>query len=199
MSPEKAIEAAAEILGPWLELAKTHDGSSLRKVLLGIEYVDAPLYPAKLQAAIDAAKHDAEMDAVLCSLGAPFIDQAENVPPLLRSFIANKLRTSEKTKTGKRGKHSHANLTRDFAIIYVIARLVERGFKPTRNPAQRTTDSACSLTTKALERVGVRMITESDVQKIWGNRSRLDPNLRKYVDEGEEDLPHGLTLGRVRK
>jgi hypothetical protein len=195
MSPEDAIEAASELLRLLLAPGEGIEPSGFRKKILGIEHVGDTLSPAKLQAAIDAAKHDPEMDAVLCSFGAPFIDQAENMPPLLRSFIANKLRTiaSAKTATGKRGRHVYENIGRDFPIMFVVARVSERGFDPTRNDAQRSEDSACSIVTKALERVGGGYcMSEDNVEKIWGKRVHMPPSFRQFIDKGGEDLPHGL-------
>jgi hypothetical protein len=200
VSPEQAIEDAAELLGYLLKPTNKYDGSTIRKLLLGIEHVDIVLYPAKLQAAIDAAPQDPEVDAMLCSFGAAFVEQAQNMPELLRKYVASRLKriaSEKKARTGKRGKHPQANLVRDFAIIYVIARLAERGFSPFRNREQRATESACSVTTQALKKVGVRMITEDAVEKIWRNRTRLPQSLRQYIDQGNEDLLHGLSLTRI--
>jgi hypothetical protein len=197
---KEAIEAAAELLSNWLASSKGQDGSTVRKQILMIDYLDMAVYPARLKELISNASHDAEADAALCIFAAAFIDEdPANMPKPLRSYIANKLRAigSVKTKSGKRGKHSHANFFRDFAITYVVARFVDRGFSPSRNrEQQRPTESACSLTTKALKRARVHM-SEEAIEKIWRNRTRLSPNVRQFIDQGKEDLSHGFLLTRI--
>jgi hypothetical protein len=153
-----------------------------------------------MQALAEQASHDPEIDAMLCAWGATLVEQTENMPKPLRAFIANRLRSigSAKTKTGKRGRHPYANFDRDFIICYAVARLVERGFAPTRNRNQRTTASACSVVTAALGRLRAASVDEEAVEKIWRSRAtRIPSTFRQYIDEGREDIPHGLALYRI--
>ena len=71
--------------------------------------------------------------------------------------------------------------------MYVVARGADYRFHPTRNREQTTHESACSIVTEALERVGVHL-EETSVEKIWEGRSRLPKDLREYI-EGKARIP----------
>jgi hypothetical protein len=92
----------------------------------------------------------------------------------------------------KRAADTRIATYRNFVIIYAVARLTQQGFRPTRNREQEAQESACSIVTEALKRVGVHM-DESNVEKIWGGRSQLPESLRKYTD-GKTRFPTGFVL-----
>jgi hypothetical protein len=147
--------------------------------------------PVALQKIIDRAQHDLEIDAVLCGWGAKFIAHDTDMPVPLREYIAQKLESfshSRSDKRGKRGRHPRSNFLRDFAVMYVIARIVEIGFDPTRTRTRhgKSPDSACSIAHAALKRLGVHM-DETNVEKIWESRSQLPQILKGYI-EGSERL-----------
>ena len=133
MSPEEVTDSATRVLALLLEGARQssqergYDATSIQKLILGIEHIDSIMNPAALQNIIERAKRDVEMDAVLCGWGAKFIANDTDMPLPLREYIAQKLESfshSRSQKRGKRGRHPRSNFLRDFAVTYVIARIV---------------------------------------------------------------------------
>jgi hypothetical protein len=94
------------------------------------------------------------------------------MPEHLRDYVCGVL-----SRTRKELRHTYA-AGRDLYIVDVIYRVTMRGFPPTRNDATRDKEergepagqSACSIVTKALARVGVSM-NERHLEDIWSAQS----------------------------
>jgi hypothetical protein len=203
VTPQEAVEATCELLGRLLSSAGRHDGAEYGRWFRRLEMRSSL---PRLRELFDPAKHDEfaklvedarkgndpEADAELCEWGALAVSSAGNIPLPLRRYIADKLLEQAEAARRKRGQHPDTFLLRNFSIMYAVARLSERGFHPTRNPAQRSQESACSIVTVALGRVGTHM-SEDNVEKVWGQRSQLPSALREYI-EGEARIPNGSIL-----
>jgi hypothetical protein len=89
---------------------------------------------------------------------------------LLRAYIRDRLLEGMAPKTKpKRGRNSKDTWGRDAVIVgRLIPPLLDR-FKPTRNDATKDTESACSIVTAALARVGIHL-SEKQVEGIWGKQ-----------------------------
>jgi len=95
----------------------------------------------------------------------------EVMPPHLRDYICGAL-----SKT--RGVRRTYAAGRDGLIAYAVWDATMCGFRPTRNEATRrkealgepASQSACSIVTKALARVGVHM-SERSIEDIWAAKS----------------------------
>jgi hypothetical protein len=98
--------------------------------------------------------HRAEVLEALCS-GKPFSDDA-------RTFVLAMV-------AGVPRKRRPLNTYRDRWIATVIARIVNRGFDPTRNDATRDKGcghSACNIVTEMLNEIGIPL-GERTVEGIW--------------------------------
>ena len=62
------------------------------------------------------------------------------------------------------------NQARDEWITTAIGLVVGLGFNPTRSRPNKTVESACSIVTEALTRVGIHK-TESAINEIWRRRN----------------------------
>jgi hypothetical protein len=188
MTPEEAVRAASELLRQWLPATKRYNG---RDFFLGFEFYSL-LTPAtgfdKLVKLVKEARTgDADANSLLQRLGGLFVTSGVALPEPLRGYIADSLQKKINAGPSRRGKHRQAGLPRNFVVMYVVARVADHGFHPTRNREQKTHESACSIVAEALERVGVH-IEETSVEKIWEGRSRLPKDLREYI-EGKARVP----------
>jgi hypothetical protein len=138
---------------------------------------------------IDMARDgDADADTALCQLAAAFIDGGLPVPPNLRSYISDRLRSSGEgtcARSNRRGPKMHTNFRRNYAIVCAVAELVSRGFDVTRNEATEG-ESACSIVTSALKRLHTPIsLSESAVAKIYASHvtlvMRLEPIRTAYA------------------
>ena len=103
---------------------------------------------------------------VLCFFAAGFVKAGCEMPSGLREYVAATLRSQAKEAPAPRkGRDPYDNSTRNFHIALTVYRVVRLGFQPTRNRATKS-ESACSITQKALARCGLHM-EESNVEKIW--------------------------------
>jgi hypothetical protein len=95
----------------------------------------------------------------------------EVMPPHLRDYICGVL-------SKEKGLRRTYAAGRDGDIAYAVWDATMRGFHPTRNEATRRKEalgkpagqSACSIVTKALARVGVHM-SERSIEDIWAAKS----------------------------
>jgi hypothetical protein len=95
----------------------------------------------------------------------------EVMPPHLRDYICGVL-------SKEKGLRRTYAAGRDGHIAYAVWDATCRGFSPTRNEATRRKEalgepaaqSACSIVTKALARVGVHM-SERSIEDIWAAKS----------------------------
>ena len=180
MTPNDAISAAAEVLKRWLPSATRHDG---RDYFLEIEMLSLLDLTAGFDRMVNlvekARRGDADADSLLQKVGLQFVSAGAPIPEPLRGYIADHLRDQTKPMR-RRGKHRQADLLRNFAITYLIARVAEHGFLATRNRETRNQESACSILAAALVKAGVHM-SETGVEKIWNKQERLPIHLREYV------------------
>jgi hypothetical protein len=114
------------------------------------------------------ADGDAFIDRVLCFAAAVMLDAIGSVPNAkLRTYARDRLMqgNTHLTKRG-RGQKKTDNSYRDAVIVgRLIPPLLDR-FNATRNAETKHTESACSITTKALASVGVHM-SEKRLENIW--------------------------------
>lgn len=188
MTPPEATNVAAEVLKRWLPAAKRYDGREYFLVMEMLPFLDLTTGFDQMVVLVQTAKNgDPDADGLLHRLGGMFVSAGAPIPEPLRSYIAERLRYETNPKRSRRGKHPQANLLRDFAIVYLIARLSDHGFCETRNREQRVQESACSILAAALAKVGIH-IAETGIEKIWEKRKRLPVPLLRYVT-GKARIP----------
>jgi hypothetical protein len=116
---------------------------------------------------------DQDADAALCDLGAAFIDCDHALPPMLRTYVVDRLRSSDeiRARSERRGRKKCTNIRRNFAIVAIMAWLMDIGYQPTRND---TTEGECasSLTVKALASIDIKL-SEATVRRIWAKDAYL--------------------------
>lgn len=104
---------------------------------------------------------------VLHRIAANFIDDDCSLPPNLRAYVADSLKSeASDPPPRRRGVDPYAKDARNFEIASVIAEIIKLGFHPTRNRATTKSESACSVVTTALARCGEHL-SEPAVEKIW--------------------------------
>jgi hypothetical protein len=189
VSPEEAINAASRMLHGMLTSSNHHSESDFRASMLAQDYVTEFLRHKDIGKLVHELSSSPDGNAWLCRLGATFVGQAENIPTALREYIVRRLTALAQTKPAKRGGATKSK--RDFAITYVIARVVEQGFKPTRNQTRHgePPDSACSIVREAMKRLGDN-VEESKVEKIWQGRLKLKESLKPYILGTERIMGH---------
>ena len=94
------------------------------------------------------------------------------MPADLRKLICSRLVEHKLLPRGP-GRHAKGEfIPRDVVIVRVIRQLERRGFKPTRNPEQKTkVASASSIACAALAKIGVHL-DEGTINGIWKCRNR---------------------------
>jgi hypothetical protein len=118
----------------------------------------------------EAEAGDAGADALLRDVA---ITQLPSLPPRLAKYVGGLLADRERRK-----RHGAPDeFDRDICIHHVVWKIVQTGFKPTRNEVSEL-DSACSIVAKALTKLGVPF-SEKNVQRIWGKISKHYPVLQK--------------------
>jgi hypothetical protein len=131
---------------------------------------------------IGGADGDAFIDHVLCISAAVMLDAMGSIPDArLRSYVRDRLTggLTHLTKRG-RGQKKTDNTYRDAVIVgRLIPPLLDR-FNATRNAETRHTESACSITTKALASVGVHM-SEKRLENIWAKFAPLYVPVKKHI------------------
>jgi hypothetical protein len=119
-----------------------------------------------------ASAGDQAAHKVLCKVAADFVAGGCTMPTRLREYITEALRSqAEEEQQRRRGQDPYANFTRNFHIASTVLQVTRLGFRPTRNRATER-ESACSITAHALAKSGLHL-TESAVEKIWGQFSRV--------------------------
>jgi hypothetical protein len=197
VTSEEAIKAASELLARWLKKTRSHLtlAADLRRMsLVSVERL-AELYdPAKandfanLVEAVNRGDRDAAVSA--CEWAYLAVYSQGGIPQALREYVTNLLFEKAEAGRRRRGKHPDEQFSRNFAIMYAVARVAEHGFDPTRTQTHR--DCACSIVSRALEKIGVHM-SEDNVERIWGERFRLPATLRDYI-EGVSRFPPTSSL-----
>jgi hypothetical protein len=98
----------------------------------------------------------------------------EAMPSHLREYVCRVLDEAK-------GRSTY--LGRNFWIAFSVNEAMKRGFAPTRNAESRgnkARESACSIVTTALARVGVHL-SERTVEDIWGHWTfEKDPNVEDW-------------------
>jgi hypothetical protein len=180
VSPKEAIDAATNMLDSMLSSSSHHSESDFRASMLAQDYVTEFLRHKDISKLVHEQSTSADGNAWLCRLGATFVGQAENIPINLREYIVRRLTALAQERPARRGRSTKS--IKSFAITYVIARVVEQGFEPTRNRARhgQPPDSACSIVREAMKRLGDN-VEESKVEKIWEGRSELLDSLKPYI------------------
>jgi hypothetical protein len=103
---------------------------------------------------------------VLCWVASRFVESGCAFPTQLRAYIAGTLYSqSRKAPRRGRGRDPYANYIRDDDVTRVVRKVVELGFRPTRNRATET-ESACSIVAQALAKLGIHLSVPA-VEKIW--------------------------------
>jgi hypothetical protein len=124
-----------------------------------------------------AREGDAGCDRIICKAAAVMLAGAGCIEdPLLRAYICNRLDRGLAPKAKpKRGRNSKDTWGRDAVIVgRLIPPLLNR-FSATRNAAtkqKKHIESACSITTIALENLGVHM-SEKRLENIWAKYAHL--------------------------
>jgi hypothetical protein len=121
----------------------------------------------------DARAGDWFCDRVICCAAAVMLTGGISDPEL-RTYVEGRL-TVGIPSIGKRGpgRSKKDNAYRDMVIVgRLIPPLLDR-FDPTRNAATKG-ESACSIVSKALARVGMHM-SEGAVERVW---EKLPPSMR---------------------
>ena len=117
----------------------------------------------------------ADCDRVVCCAAAVMLNATHCISdPELRTYVEGRL-TVGIPSIGKRGpgRSKKDNAYRDMVIVgRLIPPLLDR-FDPTRNAATKG-ESACSIVSKALARVGMHM-SEGAVERVW---EKLPPSMR---------------------
>lgn len=122
----------------------------------------------------DANSGDEFCDRVICSAASVMLDATGSIlDPQLRSYLCGRLNRGVPTISKRgRGRSKGNNSYRDAVIAgWLIPPLLDR-FNATRNAETRHTESACSIATKALSRVGMHM-SEKRLENIWAKHSHL--------------------------
>jgi hypothetical protein len=119
------------------------------------------------------------------------IDEVEvsNLPDWAKTFAVWALLKQTKKRRGK-PKRSR----RDGAIQLAAARLVGRGYKPTRNDVMRNRDSASSIIHQALQRLGEKL-SEKSINAIMAKvgddyfiKPKVPPAFVEYLREHASDF-----------
>ena len=197
VTPEEAINAASQMLDGLLTQSSRRSESDFRESMFVKDYAMQLLTHKDIERSVREASHSRDGDAWLCELGAMFVGQAENIPPDLRDYIVKRLTALAQAKPTRRGtptKH-----LRSFAIMYVIARVAEQGFDPTRNITRhgKPPDSACSIVREAMKRLGDN-VEESNVEKIWGGGRLRLPQFLKVFILGDARIPRLESLYEIK-
>ena len=109
---------------------------------------------------------------LLCNMAAILTDVGDPLPPWLQRYVVVTARAGP--EPARRGQHPLDNLIRDFTISAAVKSIADRfDLRPTRNPANTTKESGCSIVKQALERAGIHM-SEANVAAIWQTHNRLD-------------------------
>ena len=180
VSPKEAIDAATNMLDSMLSSSSQHSESDFRASMLAQDYVTEFLRHKDISKLVHEQSSSADGNAWLCRLGATFVGQAENIPIDLREYIVRRLTALAQERPARRGRST--KYMSNFAITYVIARVVEQGFEPTRNRTRhgQPPDSACSIVREAMKRLGDN-VEESKIEKIWEGRMQLPQDLKAYI------------------
>jgi hypothetical protein len=108
---------------------------------------------------------------ILCDFADRLHREREQFPSWLSEYLIRAARGNVEVLRKafrKRGQDPYANIDRDFAIATAVRLVAELGgFKPTRNPATEEWESGCSIVAKALGDLGVRRMSERNVEAIW--------------------------------
>ena len=88
---------------------------------------------------------------------------------------------SETGASRKRGRNRLDNVVRDFAIATTVEGIAQRYSLPSTRNTSTTTESGCSIVTKALQRLGIHM-SEANVNAIWRR-------MRSWADEMRAETP----------
>jgi hypothetical protein len=152
-------------------IAEVMDGILPAFDLKGTTFVYDASYAELL---LDGVKGSPNLDRVFFKAAAVVLAATGGIPDRkLRAYVCDRLHTGLPilSKRG-RGRTSKDHWGRDVAIIHLlIVPLLDR-FNATRNRENKRTESACSITQKALARVGIHM-TEERVVEIWRKRPRM--------------------------
>ena len=115
-----------------------------------------------------AQNGDVFADQKLRVLTIILLETGTQLPFSLRQYVSGILRKPLPRK------HRLANRGRDIQISFAVERLVEQGFRPTRNLASRGggSESGCSIVRAALEGMGIHL-SEDAIEKIWKRTGNL--------------------------
>jgi hypothetical protein len=110
-------------------------------------------------------------DRVLCNAAAAMLEATGSIlDSKLRAFACGRLSGATATESKpKRGRTSKDTWGRDAVIIDRLIPPLLDAFKATRNDATKDAESACSIVTQALARLGIHL-SESQVETIWAKR-----------------------------
>jgi hypothetical protein len=126
--------------------------------------------PAEAEIAIQHARGgDPTSDELLCNAAAMMLDATGGIADKpLRDYICGRLMLGAPQPTPKKGRSAEKNRWRDVCIQgWLIPPLLPE-FPATRNEATKT-ESACSIVSKALKNIGIKL-SEKGVANVWNAR-----------------------------
>jgi len=152
------------------------DIEDTRRFLKG--YVESETWEA------DADWHASQMHSAIAEV------EISNLPDWAKNSAI--LALLERAKKRRPGKPTRSR--RDGAIHLAAARLVGRGYKPTRNDVMRNRDSASSIIHQALQRLGEKL-SEKSINAIMAKvgddyfiKPKVPPAFVEYLREHASDF-----------
>jgi hypothetical protein len=126
--------------------------------------------PAEAEIAIWHARGgDPTSDELLCNAAAMILDATGGIADKsLRDYICGRLMLGAPQPTPKKGRSAEKNRWRDVCIQGWLIPPLLPGFPATRNEATKT-ESACSIVSKALKNIGIKL-SEKGVANVWNAR-----------------------------
>jgi len=132
-------------------------------------------------------------------IAADYLDRQEQIPLMLKPFVASVLRGSlqKPKKQGNRAKQT--TLIRDAAIFYSIKGLEGAGWKPiTRNKVSSHRDSALDIVSECLGEFLGENLSYDAVEKIWSRIKKSPPSIpiimhAQGISESKKKERLGLT------
>jgi hypothetical protein len=156
------VEAAIKMAAQFLTDARAKDGWCTRdwSDAIAPEYLTQEVFEASYDELWDRARRgDREADTILRN--RIWLDLARCGPTDEIKLWLQRLLFVDRPPPDET-----ANQGRDEWITTAVSKVVGLGFNPTRSRANKKVESACSIVTKALTRVGIHK-TESAINEIW--------------------------------
>jgi hypothetical protein len=121
----------------------------------------------------EAREGDPTCDQLLCNAAAIMLSTGAIVDKRLRDYIIDRLTGATRPITKRKRGRSATNINRDNWIGgLLIPTLMQKGFSATRNAATEDAESACSIISKALKKINIKL-GEKSVEAVWSKFSRF--------------------------